>query len=469
MVNTLVGAGGAAAVVLDLARSFRRRGHGCAVVAGWTVGSTEPALSLPPGYPRLRAAIDWLARSFGHKPFVQRSLAALEQFKQRLEFSLPLHREFDYAGPAGSHRLLAAAPSRPDVVHAHNLHGWYFDLRALPAVAGRAPVVLTLHDAWMLSGHCAHSFDCLRWKTGCGDCPDLSIPVALPFDHSAENWRAKAAIYRRSRLRVATPSRWLLDKVQQSMLRPAVIEGRVIHNGVETAVFRPGDRLGERRALDLPEDAFILLFVANGIRQNIWKDYATLEAAMGRLEVPAGRRVLFIALGEDGPTQRVGDAELRFVPAVAAGEATAAYYHAADLYVHAACADTFPNVVIEALACGTPVVATAVGGIPEQIRSAGGAGADPAFGAADADRATGVLTPAGDAEALAAAISHLCVEPKALARLGRNAARDAAERFDLDRQAGLYLDWFEDIRARWPLERWTNRLGVFRHEPAFPN
>jgi glycosyltransferase involved in cell wall biosynthesis len=468
MLNTLVGVGGAAAVALDLARAFRRHGHRCQIVAGWTVGTAEKALSLPLGHPYLRAAIDWVVRCFGHIPFVQRRLAMLERLKQQLEFPLPLHREFDYAGPAGSRRLLAVLPRRPDVVHAHNLHGWHFDLRALPVISARAPVVLTLHDAWMLSGHCAHSFDCTRWKIGCGECPDLSIPVALPFDHSAENWRVKAAIYRKSRLRVATPSRWLMDKVQQSMLQPAVIEGRVIHNGVDTAVFKPGDRQKERRALGLPEDAIVLLFVANGIKQNIWKDYSTLEAAIGRLAVPVGRKVLFVALGEEGTPQRIGDAEIRFVAAVAAGDATAAYYRAADLYVHAARADTFPNVVIESLACGTPVVATAVGGIPEQIRSAGGAGADPAFAVADLARATGVLTPARNAEAFAAAISHLCADPATLVQLGRNAARDASERFDLDRQAGVYLEWFDEIRERWSVERWSNKVSFLRSSLASP-
>lgn len=459
VVNTLVGAGGAAAVALDLVRSYRRFGQACSILAGWNSGSTESVLSLPVGHPAILGLLGWLARCSRYMPYLRRRTGIFERLKTWVETPFTRHGEIDYAGPAGSHRLLAALPDRPDIIHAHNLHGGYFDLRALPSISARAPVVLTLHDAWMLSGHCAHSFDCERWKNGCGQCPDLTIPIALPFDHSAENWKAKAAIYRRCRLHVATPSRWLMDKVRQSMLAAALVEGRVIHNGVDTSLFRPGDRLEERRSLGLPDDGLILLFAAHGIRGNVWKDYCTLERAMARLAVPAGKKVLLLALGDTGPTRKIGDVEIRFVQRVPA-RTMASYYRAADLYVHAARVDNFPNVVLEALACGTAVVATAVGGIPEQIRSAGGAGADPRSSVVGVDLATGILTPAADADALATAISSLCADGPTLLKLGQNAAQDVAQRFDLDRQAGLYLEWFREINERWQSERPKNRIGI---------
>ena len=70
----------------------------------------------------------------------------------------------------------------PQIVHCFNLHGDYFDLRALSWMSTKAPVVVDLRDAWLLSGHCAHSFDCDRWKIGCGKCPDLNLYPALSRD-----------------------------------------------------------------------------------------------------------------------------------------------------------------------------------------------------------------------------------------------------------------------------------------------
>ena len=458
MVNSSAGGGGAAAVAGDLARTFRKRGHRCQMVVGHLARPIEGVSLVPVGHPTIQSALDCAIRSLAERPFTRRLTAVLKRAKERLERPEAAAGR-DYVGPTGSWRILDASRRAPDIVHTHNLHSGAFDLRALPAISAKAPVAMTLHDAWMVSGHCAHSFACIRWKTGCGECPDLSIQIALPFDRSAENWREKAAIYRRCRLHVATPSRWLMDRVEQSMLWPGIVDSRVIPNGVDRSQFRPGSRAQERRALGLPADAAILLFAANGIRQNIWKDYPLLEAAIARLDVTPGRKVLFLALGEEGPTQMAGATEMRFVPAVPAGAAMAAYYRAADLYVHAARADNFPNVVIEALACGTPVVSTAVGGIPEQILPIGVPGAQASPGMNDLDQATGVLTPPGDADAMAAAIGYLCEHQSLVSRLSANAARDAAVRFDLDRQADIYLEWFGEIRARWMDER---RGRIFR-------
>ena len=68
----------------------------------------------------------------------------------------------------GTWSLLNLPPERPDIVHCHYLHGGYFDLRVFPWLSREVPVVLTLPDAWLLSGHGTHSFDCEKWKEGCG-------------------------------------------------------------------------------------------------------------------------------------------------------------------------------------------------------------------------------------------------------------------------------------------------------------
>src|SRR3546814_3518586 len=76
-----------------------------------------------------------------------------------------------------------------------------------------------------------------------------------------------------------------------------------------------------------------------------------------------------LALGDSGPDEKVGNTELRFVPYQSEEAVVASFYHAADIYLHAAHADNFPTTLLEAAACGLPVVATAVGGIPEQVES----------------------------------------------------------------------------------------------------
>ncbi|MCL5961439.1 MAG: glycosyltransferase [Chloroflexi bacterium] len=352
----------------------------------------------------------------------------------------------------GTRHLLKLTPQPPDIVHCHNLHDGYFDLRVLPWLSHRVPMVLTLHDAWLFSGHCAHSFDCERWRKGCGHCPDLTIYPAIRRDNTAHNWRKKSGLYARSQLFVATPSQWLMRKVEQSILVPAVVEAKVIPNGVDLSIFCPGVKEAVRTALDIPQSTKVLLFAANGIRGNIWKDYLTMQDAVarvaGRLQ---GQSILFLALGEDAPIERIGRAEIRFVPFQKDPRMVARYYQAADVYVHAAKVDTFPNTVLEALACGTPVLATAVGGVPEQVKGFKAfdwRSLDLSLNRFEQGEATGVLVPLGDAEAMGIAIEQLMNDESLRRNLGANAALDAEKRFDLNRQAEEYLAWYQEIVRR---------------------
>ena len=348
----------------------------------------------------------------------------------------------------GTRRLLQLAPQSPEIVHLHNLHGYYFDLRLLPWLATQLPLVLTLHDGWLLSGHCAHSLECERWKTGCGRCPDLTIYPSIRRDMSDYNWRRKRDLYARSRLYVATPSQWLMDKVKQSILEAAIVEARVIPNGVDLTVFHNGDQNAARAALGIPQNAKVVLFAAAGIRQNVYKDFNTIRTALSLLGAAATREpVVFLAVGEEGPKERLNGVELRYVGYFDDPELIARYYQAADVYLHAARADTFPNSVIEALACGTPVLATAVGGIPEQVKALEiperrGAEFWKSF---KLEQATGILVRPGDAEAMAAAIETTLNDEALRHRLGSNAAVDARQRFDLNKQVDAYLLWYRQM------------------------
>jgi len=139
--------------------------------------------------------------------------------------------------------------------------------------------------------------------------------------------------------------------------------------------------------------------------------------------------LIFLAVGDDSPNESVGAAEIRFVPFLDDPRRLADFYHAADLYLHAARADTFPTSILEALACEIPVVATAVGGIPEQIT----------------DRETGRLTPPGDPAAMADAAAHLLDDPPRRHTLGTRAGEAARHQFGRERMIADYLGWFEEI------------------------
>ena len=458
--------GGAEKIAWNLFQAYRAHGHNSWLAVG-SKRSNHPDVLVMRGN---RSETPWgrISVSLGqNRELLRRKLPGLWRIPRickhpwrEVERRLGIE-DFNYPE---SRKIIEMLPQKPDIVHCHNLHGGYFDLRLLPWLSQQVATILTLHDAWLLSGHCAHSLACERWKSGCGHCPDLTLHPAIQRDASAYNWRRKRNIYTQSRVYVATPCEWLMRKVEQSVLAPAVVEGRVIPNGIDLSVFRPANKQAVRAALGIPQDILVLLFAANGIHRNKWKDYQTMRNATALVAEKIERRdLLFIALGENAPAERIGRAQLRFVPYEEDSKAVAQYYQAADLYLHAARAETFPNTVLEALACGTPVVATAVGGIPEQVRglAVGEQSQTAKLNLHNPSEGTGILVPASDAVAMADSIALLMNNNSLRCQIGENAARDARLRFDLKRQVDSYLEWYERIQSSGKHPREIHSAAIF--------
>ncbi|MBI3568276.1 MAG: glycosyltransferase [Gemmatimonadetes bacterium] len=392
----------------------------------WTRGCLRVADALPAG-----GAAGRLGRA------VRERMASPRRWRARQRGE----EDFDFPGTSA----IPTIGGRPAAaLHLHNLHGGYFDLRQLPAMTGATPTLISLHDAWLTTGHCSHGFDCERWETGCGACPYLWSYPATPRDDTARNWVRKRELLSRSRLSVGVPCEWLADRVRRSILAPAVRELRVIPYGVDLDFYTPSDRRAARIALGLDPDRPMFLCHDNCLRERTFKDGAQFRGALERVGAAAAG-AQWIALGAPGDDVRLGNVTLRRFSAGADDATVVRLLQAADAYVHPARADTSPLSVLEALACGTPVVATAVGGIPEQLKSGGLAGAiDTARGAAP----TGAVVPGGDAGALAAVLDAFAQREGAWrAALGHEARRDAERRFDRRRHERDYLEWMRSLAA----------------------
>src|SRR5207302_9530991 len=217
-ISTADRAGGGEAVAMSLHRGLRAQGHEATLAVGYRRTDEPGIVEIGGAGSRRRRALT--------NPGVLLDAA--------------LGRE-DFRFPA-SRRVLDLAPSPPDVVHVHNLHGGYFDLRELPELARRARLVATLHDAWLLTGHCAHPFDSDGWVRGCGNCPHLDTYPALLRDGTAFNLARKRSIYEALGLTVVTPSRWLMDMVERSVLASSAGRRAVIPNGVDLELFASVER-----------------------------------------------------------------------------------------------------------------------------------------------------------------------------------------------------------------------------------
>jgi glycosyltransferase involved in cell wall biosynthesis len=324
---------------------------------------------------------------------------------------------------------------RADLVHLQLLHARsFFSLRLLPVIAnGRRPVLWTLHDPWITTGHCVHSLGCDRWRTGCGACPDLSLPLMLAEDRTAQNWQLKQRSLGRSDIHLVLASRWMERRVAESPILQH-LPRIVIPFGLDPRVFRAGDKAACRGSLQIPRDAKVV--AVRWTPHNVLKGTRYAEEALLRLPEGVVTHVLcFESNGNDVESLRRRFTVLS-VPWLESGGDVATAMNAADVFVMPSLGETFGMMAIEAMACGTPVVVFEGTSLPEVV---------------DAPR-SGVAVPQADAPALAEAIARLMTDSDLRRTVTERGlalvARDYTEATYVSRHMSLYERLIEESRRR---------------------
>lgn len=261
---------------------------------------------------------------------------------------------------------------KPDLVHLHNVHGYFLHAQTLFDYLKEAglPVLWTLHDCWAFTGHCSHYVraNCSRWQDGCHDCPlKREYPASYGLDASRANWQWKRdAFGSLSRLHIAAPSHWLDAQVAASFL--GAFGRTVIPNGVDLSLFMPGNPEGVRAAHGVQPGQAMLLAVASPFDARKGFEDVIQLAALCKDQA----RVVMVGLTEKQRAQ---------LPAYITGacrtdgpEALVALYQAADCLINPTYEDTYPTVTMEAMACGTPVAGYTAGGAKEQLSAPCGTG-----------------------------------------------------------------------------------------------
>lgn len=304
---------------------------------------------------------------------------------------------------------------KPDVIHIHNLHGYYVNYKILFAYLNTTSiqVVITMHDCWYLTGHCVHfvTASCDKWRSGCGSCPQIhSVPRSLFVDNSAKNHRLKRQLIAANKhLTIVCVSRWLEQYVRQSMYKDHDI--RLIHNGIDLNMFRPAASVHNERVRIL------------GIG-NPW------SKAKGLYDIFKLRTLLpetdyeIVLVGLSPKQLKVLPEGITGLPPTYDQQELAGIYSHSDIFVNPTYADTFPTTNIEAMASGLPVVTYRTGGSPETISPD-----------------TGIVVEQGDVEALAAAVKSLRERP-----IPREQCRRRAEMlYNKDERFADYVSLYESL------------------------
>ena len=313
----------------------------------------------------------------------------------------------------------------PYLVHLHNLHGYYLDIRPLFSYlkSSGIPVLWTFHDCWPITGHCAHSTSvhCEQWKTGCKNCPALlHYPPTFYAGNIERNYKLKQDLFTSlpvNQLHIVTPSEWLAGEVRQSFLKYYPIQ--VIPNGIDQEIFHPV-KSSFRNDHHL-EGQFVILAVAG----NWYKEKGTEDLVKLSKRLPEG--CVLVVVGAKGAFARqLANDNVVIIPRTEQASQLAEIYSAADVMINLTQEDTFPTVNIEAISCGCPVVTYKVGGSAEI-----------------AGELAGCSVPYGDLDGLIQIIEKM---KEGTISFGKEACRIQASQYSRTMMLEEYRHIYEELR-----------------------
>lgn len=312
---------------------------------------------------------------------------------------------------------------KPDLIHLHNLHGYYINIAILFEYLKNKhiPVVWTLHDCWTMTGHCSHFYQigCNKWKSGCYECSrKKEYPASFFVDSSKKNWKKKQDLFiGLEKMIVVTPSEWLAGIVKQSYLKNYPV--KTIANGIDLDVFFPRltgqlhKKYGEKK---------ILLGVAGIWNEN--KGANDFIELANRLD----EKIYQIVLVGKKDKKISFPMVIEHIERIENADALADLYSGADMYLNLSRIEVLGTTSIEALACGCPVITYKAGGNSESI-----------------DESCGKVIEDGDIDLVVAAIEELLIADQD--RLKKSCVQRAS-RFDKRRMNKEYKDLYDSILKR---------------------
>lgn len=301
-----------------------------------------------------------------------------------------------------------------DIVNLHWVNGEMLSVADIAAI--KKPVVWTLHDMWAFCG-AEHYAEHWRWQDGYYEHNRTADSKGIDLERFT--WNKKKKIWQKP-IQIVTPSHWLAECVRSSALMhdwPV----KVIHNAIDTGFWRPLDKLQARSSLGFPTDANIIMFGAVGGSKDPRKGFELLERALYHLREKLDKAML-VVVGQSEPEKppELGF-PVHFTGHISNDDKLRELYCAVDMVVIPSKQDNLPNMGVEALACGRPVVAFDTCGLPDLVKH----------------RKTGYLAKAFDTQDLANGMAWVVTQKQPLVAGTRQSNESLSE---LELQSRQYAE-----------------------------
>lgn len=312
-----------------------------------------------------------------------------------------------------------------DITHLHWIACGFIRIETLAKI--KKPIVWTLHDSWAFTGGCHIPFECKKYINNCGCCPTLNSNKEN--DLSSKIWKRKEKSWKNLNLTIVTPSSWLGECAGKSSLF-CNTRVEVIPNGIDLNCFKPIDKNIARDILCLPKDKKLILFGSLSALSDKRKGFSLLKEALKKYFSKESKDIELIIFGSSKPRDEENlGFKTHYLGRLNDEISLALVYSAADVMIVPSIHDNLPNTVMESLACGTPVVAFNIGGIPDMIEH----------------QKNGYLAKPFETEDLAYGIKWVLEDDGRWKKLSENAREKVIKEFDIIKVAKRFTDLYKDI------------------------
>lgn len=313
-----------------------------------------------------------------------------------------------------------------DLIHLHNFHGYYLNLDFIKFLERiNIPVVWTLHEGWPMTGRCAYWFGCCQWKIGCEKCPDLKRYPKTYWDSSFFMWRKKKEYFSSNwNPIIVCPSQWLADRVKESFLNKYQV--KIISNAMDIEIFKPKDRDFIRKKFGIYTKKRVVLSIAADLQD----ERKGIKYFLKSLKHIKSENLMIITLGKKlnfGSNIEINNIEIKQLGYIKDRNKISEVYNIADIFCISSLDDNFPTTVLEALACGVPVVGFHVGGIPEQVTED-----------------CGIIVKPKDTEALGRALEKLLNDDELRRKFSENCRKRVLQNYTIKKFTDSYIEVYNN-------------------------
>lgn len=289
----------------------------------------------------------------------------IRRFKARgfrsLSHRISLGPYHSLCGPELYHTTHTIQPG--DIVHLHGMTGWIGVAGLRRLIPPGAKVFWTAHDLWMLSGGCVVYRGCDNFRNDCSKCPILRPSWK---EVARRELRVKRAFVEALSIYPIANSRWMAERIRESSLFHLAEPVPIIPPIVDAAYL--ADNLsGLRSELSIAPNRKVISLGARSLDDK-FKGIPEFLAHLSQSTELAN--MLTILLFGQGEIEIPGNLDVRLLGNITDPAALAKVYRTSDVHVSPSFMETFGMTLVEAQACGTPVVAFDVGGVRDAVEDA---------------------------------------------------------------------------------------------------